>query len=60
MKEDNGQSQKILNFLSHSSSLKPGIRCECTILVDYTEDLLLYMLVIGVTDLEMQENLLKL
>ena len=43
-----------------SSSLKPGIRCECTILVDYTEDLLLYMLVIGVTDLEMQENLLKL
>ena len=33
--------------------------CECNILVDYTEDLLLYMLVIGVAASELQENLLK-
>ena len=63
MKEDNGQSQKIWNFLSQLK-LKARhcylqIRCECTILVDYTEDLLLYMLVIGVANSELQENLLK-
>ena len=65
MKEDNGQSQKILKHpvpaqVESRRHCYLQIRCECTILVDYTEDLLLYMLVIGVTDLEMQENLLKL
>ena len=63
MKEDNGQSQKILNFLSQLK-LKTRhcylqIRYECTTFVDYTEDLLLYMLVILVADSELKENLLK-
>ena len=59
MKEDNGQSENLKLPVPAQVESQALLICECTILVDYTEDLLLYMLVIGVADSELQENLLK-
>ena len=64
MKEDYGQSQKILKLpvpaqVESQALLITNKMQVYYILFDYTEDLLLYMLVIGVADLELQENLLK-
>ena len=50
MKQDN--DQKILNYLSQlKSKTKQQKRFECTKLVDYTIELVFFMLVVGVAEL---------
>ena len=60
-KQDTGQ--KILAFLAQLKSkgrhCQLSKRCECGKEVDYTEEVVLFRLVAGVSDLELQEDLLK-
>ena len=60
-KQDSGQ--KILGFLSQLKSkarhCQLSTRCECGKVVDYTDEVVLFRLVAGVSDPELQEDLLK-
>ena len=57
-------SQKILAFLAQLKSKGRHCqlykKCECGKEVDYTEEVVLFRLVAGVSDLELQEDLLKI